>query len=165
MSTTQQNTKPQRAKKLTDYGYQLKEKQSAKRSYGLNEEQFRKYYNAAAKFTGQTGVVLLTKLEKRLDNALYRAGFAISRAQARQLVSHRHVYVNGTRVSIPSIEVKQGDKIQLRDKIELPEHTKCEVSWIKDDRKKRVFEVVSAPTQDDLPIEFDTQKIIEFYSR
>ncbi|MEX2361622.1 MAG: 30S ribosomal protein S4, partial [Patescibacteria group bacterium] len=119
-----------------------------------------------AKFRGTTGEVLLQTLERRLDNALFRSGFAKTRQQARQLVSHRHILLNGSRVSIPSILVKEKDVIEPYKNTTLEFHPEtAEVDWLKVDKKSGKITVKRLPEGTDLPIEFDTQKIIEFYSR
>lgn len=164
-TATKTQGKPTRQKKLTEYGVQLQEKQKARRNYGLREAQFRKYFEQASKFAGKTGDMLLTYLEQRLDNVIFRAGFTLSRRQARQMINHRHFVLNGVRVSIPSIQVKNGDIISLHKPITLPEHSKSDVSWLTTDTKKQTITVKELPSSSDLPIEFDTQKIIEFYSR
>lgn len=168
MVTNNPQQKQQRARqrKITEYGTQLQEKQKTRNAYGLREAQFRRYYNLAAKFRGQTGQMLLKNLESRLDNVLFRAGLAKTRAQARQLVSHRHFKLNGLRVSIPSIAVKVGDVIEPHKGGEIefaPETTAAD--WLKVDKKTGKVTVTRLPEASDLPIEFDTQKIVEFYSR
>lgn len=162
-----QKTQPQkRQKKLTEYAVQLREKQATRNNYGLRETQFRLYFNKALKFRGQTGMVLLQLLERRIDNVIFRAGLAKTRSQARQLISHRHFALNGTRVNVPSIMVKQGDLILAHKKetISVSEDTKP-ADWLKVDAKTMKITVERLPEEADLPIEFDTQKIIEFYSR
>ena len=106
---------PTRRKRLSNYGQQLKEKQKTKAMYGVLEKQFRNYYKEATRMPGITGENLLVLLESRIDNVIYRAGFAATRPQARQLVSHRHFKLNGKLVDIPSIQVKPGDKIELKN--------------------------------------------------
>lgn len=156
--------KPQR--KITEYGQQLQEKQKTKRAYGLRETQFRKYFTNAAKFRGQTGIVLLQTLESRLDNVIFRSGFAKTRAQARQLVNHRHYKLNQHRVSVPSQQITKGDVIELYKKGEPEFYPEIpQADWLKIDKKSGRITVERTPEEKDLPIEFDTQKIIEFYSR
>ncbi len=164
----QQQRAPQRTrqKKLTEYAVQLNEKQKTRNAYELREKQFRGYFNQAAKFRGQTGTVLLQLLERRLDNTIFRAGLAKTRSQARQLVSHRHFSVNGKRVNVPSILVKVGDEVAVNKKEKLTHEPDIKpADWLKVDSKKAAFTVTALPAESDLPIEFDTQKIIEFYSR
>lgn len=158
--------KQTRQRKLSAYGEQLQEKQKTRNAYGLREAQFRRYFNQAAKLRGQTGTMLLQTLERRLDNVIFRAGLAKTRAQARQMVNHRHFSLNGQRVGIPSILVKVGDVIEpYRDlTVELSENLQ-EISWLKLDKSGRRITIKELPQTVDLPIEFDTQKIIEFYSR
>jgi len=156
-----------RPNKVTEYGTQLQEKQKLRNDYGLREKQFRKYFEQAAKQRGQTGQELLTTLERRLDNVVFRAGLALSRAQARQLISHRHFKLNDRRVNIASILVNKGDLISHVGKFKLenkPEKSK--VGWLELDKKGTVITIKDLPSAEDLPlIEFDTQKVVEFYSR
>jgi len=161
--------KPQqqkRQRKISEYGQQLIEKQATRNSYGMREAQFRRYFNSAAKISGQTGAVLLQTLERRIDNVVFRSGIAKTRAQARQLISHRHFIHNNFRVNIPSILVKPGDVIKLfkSGPVELNQDA-LEVDWLKVNKKDGTITVLRLPEGQDLPIEFDTQKIIEFYSR
>lgn len=161
-----QNRPNKRMKKVSEYGQQLQEKQKVRNSYGMRETQFRKYFAQASKFRGQTGSMLLQILERRIDNVIFRAGFTRSRAQSRQLASHRHFTLNGVRISVPSILVKKGDVIALYKEAEVtisPETPKCD--WLKVDAKKGKITVERIPEGNDLPIEFDTQKIVEFYSK
>jgi len=167
-STNTKTNKPgsKRPKKISEYGKQLQEKQKTRNSYGLREAQFKRYFDAAAKFKGQTGEMLLQILERRLDNVVFRAGFTRSRAQARQLVNHRHMTLNGNRVGIPSISVKVDDVIVFHKEHEVsiaPETPK--VDWLKVDPKKGKITVERIPTGIDLPVEFDTQRVVEFYSK
>lgn len=159
-----QSTRP---KKLTEYGIQLQEKQKVRRNYGLREAQFRRYFNQSARFRGQTGEILLQKLETRLDNVLYRSGLTKTRAQARQLVNHRHFVVNGKRVGIPSLQIRPNDVIKPYKASTLIEPNSEAVipGWLKVDNKTFTITIKHLPTLDELPLEFDTQKIIEFYSR
>ena len=131
----------------TDYGTQLKEKQKVRYMYGVMEKQFRNYYKEATRMPGITGENLLVLLESRIDNVIYRAGFASTRPQARQLVSHRHFKLNGSLVDIPSIQVKPGDRIELKDQsndLIVIQHTidtgqdREPVSWLKIDEKKKI---------------------------
>jgi len=155
-----------RQRKLTEYGTQLVEKQKAKNAYGLREKQFRRYYDLAAKFRGKTGEMLLQMLERRLDNVLFRSGFVKSRREARQLISHRHIVLNGRRVSVPSILVDVKDKIEpnTSQMFEYRPETP-EVSWLDVDKKTKKITIKNLPAEADLPLEYDTQKIVEFYSR
>ena len=142
----------------TDYGTQLKEKQKVRYRYGVLEKQFRNYYKEATRMPGITGENLLVLLESRIDNVIYRAGFAATRPQARQLVSHRHFKLNGKLVDIPSIQVKPGDKIELKNQssdLIVIQHTidtgqdREDAGWLKVDEKKKNIEVLNEPTRND----------------
>lgn len=163
-----------RRRKQSEYAVQLREKQKVKRMYGLHERQFRNLFSRAVKKGGVTGENLLVGLETRLDNVIFRLGFASSRNQARQLVRHRHVEVNGQLVDIPSYEVRPGDDIAIRmksrelDVVEgsLESRTRPQlVEWLTLDEKKRVARVVRAPTRDDIPMDVQEQLIVELYSK
>lgn len=161
--------------KLSTYGVQLREKQTAKRVYGIVERQFRRYFQRAARYHGVTGHVLLQLLERRLDNVVYRAGFATTRPQARQLVGHNHILVNGQRVNIPSYEVRPGDVITLAPKsremkviLEAIDRTKSKgrkgwVDFNEDDNSARFVRVPERDELDDIPVR--EQLIIELYSK
>lgn len=161
--------------KASQYALQLREKQKVKRLYGLLEKQFANLMAEASRRPGQSGQVLLEYLERRIDNAVYRAGFAPSRRAARQLVTHGHFLLNGTRVDIPSIRLKPGDKLEVREHSKNTEYFKKldDVSpapnttpeWLKVDRKKQSFEVVGLPTRDDAEPDISEQLIVEYYSR
>jgi small subunit ribosomal protein S4 len=160
------------SKKQSDYGFQLREKQKVKRIYGILERQFRKYYQEAAKKKGATGETLLQLLESRLDNTLYRLGFASSRAQSRQMTTHGHVLVNGKRVNIPSYNLKVGDVVNLRDKAmnfefvkeALKEQDEAKLpDWL--ERKALVGKVKRLPVREELAQDINEQAIVEFYSR
>lgn len=161
---------PKGARVQSQYGRQLREKQKVKRLYGLMEKQFKKYVKTALKSRGNTGEVFLSLLERRLDNVVYRLGFSPTRASARQLVSHRHVFVDGKKVNIPSYQVKPGQTLTLTPKaMEIPaikkqisEEHKIP-SWLK--RKKAVGQVVGLPKREDIPEPISEQDIVEFYSR
>jgi small subunit ribosomal protein S4 len=161
---------PKGTRQPSQYGRQLREKQKTKRMYGLMEKQFRGYVDQALLTKGNTGEKLLSLLEKRLDNVIFRLGFAPTRPSARQLVGHRHVMVNGKIVNIPSYQVRIGDSVSLRTKgAEIPSVKKNlqeEVKipgWVK--RKAVVGKIVRQPTADDVPEPISTQDIVEFYSR
>jgi len=158
------------------YLTQLREKQKVRRLYGLLEKQFAKLMNEASRQDGMTGENLLRFLEQRLDNAVYRAGFATSRRAARQLVGHGHFMLNGRRVDIPSIRVKAGDELVVRPKstksgyfTELDEVVKGSVqvplSWLKSDPKKMTISITGAPTRQEAEPEINEQLIVEYYSR
>lgn len=157
--------------KVSDYGKELREKQKAKRSYGLLENQFRRYFDKAIKVRGKTGEALLQALEMRLDNAVYRLGFTTSRTMARQLVSHGHVLVNGKRLNIPSYAMRVDDVLSLSPKaMEIPtvkklleqEDTKVPVYF---ERKAAAGRLIKIPSRDEIPTEVNEQLIIEYYSR
>lgn len=162
----------QEKKKLTNYGMQLREKQKLKRYYGVLERQFVRYYEEAERMKGITGENLLQLLERRLDNVVYRLGFAASRQQARQLVSHGHIEVNGKKVDIPSFLVKPGDVISVREKSRSMELIKnnLEVSrnvpdWL--ELNKDAFEgrVVSLPRREHIDLPIQEHLIVELYSK
>ncbi len=156
--------------RLSDFGKQLREKQKAKRTYGLTEGQFLRYVQSANRKEGDTEVVLRQLLELRLDNVVYRLGLAASRFEARQRVSHAHIRVNGKKVNIPSYRVKIGDSITVKDpKVFAPLAKKLEKfdppSWLSLDASKLEGKVVAIPGSNDFDTAFDTKRIIEFYSR
>jgi len=160
--------------KETEYLLQLREKQKAKRIYGVLERQFRRYYDKASRQKGITGENLLLLLESRLDNTVFRGGFASSRKDARQLVRHGHVQVNGRKVNIPSYQVKEGDIIELKEKskdlvrvlqsIKFAEGRKV-VPWLKVDFDKRRIEVVSQPDREYIDVPVKESLIVELYSK
>ena len=157
--------------KKSDYGLQLREKQKAKKSYGLLEKQFRKYYKTAARVKGKTGEALFQSLERRLDNAVYRLGLVPSRNMARQLVSHGHVLVDGKITNIPSYLLKLNEVVSLSGKaLEMPavkkmlENTESKtVGYF--EKQAAVGRLVKIPSRDEIPTEVDEQLIIEYYSR
>ena len=158
-------------RKQSEYGLQLREKQKAKRSYGVSEKQFSNYVKLATRVKGKTGETLLQLLETRLDNLVYRLGLVPSRNMARQLVSHGHVLVNGKMVNIPSYQVKVGDVIALAGKaIEIPAVKKSlekAEQKLADylERKATVGKLVKIPNRDEIKIEVEEQLIVEYYSR
>lgn len=163
-----------RAKKIVGYGLQLREKQKAKRFYFALEGQFRKYYEVATTKTGVTGELLLQQLERRLDAVCYKVGFALSRRQARQLVRHGHVLVNGKKVNIPSFQMKVGDVIELREdakKLSIVEgamqfHAGLnQPTWLQIDRPNFSAKVVSLPRRDEIHLPVNEQLIVELYSK
>ena len=164
-----------RRQRLSDYALQLREKQKVRRMYGVLEKQFRNYYKKAAGQKGSTGENLLALLEGRLDNVVYRMGFAVTRAQARQLVSHKSILVNGQKVNIPSYQVQIGDKIgltpkgkeQLRVKeaIALSNELDMVANWCEVDGDKAEGEFKRRPDRDELPAEINEQLIVELYSK
>ncbi|MEJ5186329.1 MAG: 30S ribosomal protein S4 [Candidatus Geothermincolales bacterium] len=158
----------------TEYLLQLREKQKAKRIYGVLEKQFRRYYEKAARKPGITGENLLILLEKRLDNVVYRAGFASSRSDARQLVRHGHVTVNGRKVNIPSYQVRVGDVVEIkeksRDSLRVLQAMRLwegrpTVPWLNVDADKRRAEVVAEPRREDIDIPVKESLIVELYSK
>jgi small subunit ribosomal protein S4 len=164
----------QSRKKLSEYGMQLREKQKARRFYGVLENQFEHYFDLATKIKGQTGENLLSLLERRLDNVVYRLGFAMSRPEARQLVSHRHFTVNGRIVNIPSFLVKPGDVIALktasRSSSKLKGNIEANASrpapkWLDLARENYQATVVALPARDDIDLPVEEQRIVELYSK
>jgi len=161
--------------KLSDYATQLREKQKVKRIYGLLERQFHGYYAKAARGKGNTGESLLQMLERRLDNVVYRMGFAVTRPQARQLVSHKGVLVNGKPVNLPSYQVKAGDSIQLSEKaqkhlnvteaLNLSAQMDLTPGWCEVDAKKFTGVFKAIPDRADLPSDINEALIVELYSK
>ncbi len=163
-----------RAGKQSDYAAQLREKQKAKRTYGVLERQFRRYYQEASRMTGITGVNLLHLLERRLDNVIYRLGFAASRAQARQLVRHNHVLVNGRRVNIPSYLVRIGEPVQvieasraipaLQESMNLRK-SMGGYSWLERNDEDCSGRMLRLPNIDEVAVPVKEQLIVELYSK
>ncbi len=163
-----------RAKKIVGYGLQLREKQKAKRIYFTLESQFRSYYEKASNRTGVTGELLLQQLERRLDNVAYRIGYAISRRQARQVVRHGHVSVNGKKVNIPSFQVKIGDVVEIREKskkLAILESSGqfaaglMQPSWLQIDRQALTGKVIALPKREEIQLPVNEQLIVELYSK
>jgi small subunit ribosomal protein S4 len=163
-----------RRRKASEYAKQLREKQKVKRIYGLSERQFRNVFDRVLKEPGITGEALLVALESRLDNIVYRMGFATSRRQARQLVRHRHVQVNGRVLDVPSFRVRPGDEVKLGDasrelvqvRAALEHFGRTQpVTWIQVDTEKAVGRMVERPTRDAIPIAAQEQLIVELYSK
>lgn len=159
-------------KKVSEYGLQLREKQKAKRFYGLQETQFRNLFDKAARKKGMTGENLLIMLESRLDNAVFRLGFASSRKEARQLVTHGHFLINGKKVDIPSYEVKAGDTIKVKEKSasspkfkEIKDMAITVPSWMTVDVEKLEGKVVALPARDDIDTPVAEHLIVELYSK
>ena len=164
----------QRRGRLSDYGLQLREKQKLRRMYGVLEKQFRSYYKTAARKKGSTGENLLQLLECRLDNIVYRMGFGVTRAESRQLVSHKSILVNGQSVNVPSFQVGAGDKISLTEKArkQLRIQSAMDIAeqlghadWVDVDPKKLEGVFKSAPARSDLPAEINEHLIVELYSK
>jgi small subunit ribosomal protein S4 len=161
--------------KLSDYATQLREKQKVKRIYGLLERQFRSYYTKASRKKGNTGETLLQMLEQRLDNVVYRMGFAVTRPQARQLVSHKGILVNGKTVNLPSYQVKAGDSIALTERaqkhlnvqeaLNLSQQMDLVPSWCEVDAKKFAGVFKAVPDRADLPSDINEALIVELYSK
>ena len=164
----------QRRGRLSDYGVQLREKQKVRRTYGVLEKQFRGYYKEAARRKGATGENLLQLLECRLDNLVYRMGFGSTRAEARQLVSHRTIMVNGAVVNIPSCQCNAGDIIAVREKarqqlriraaLELAGQ-RSDIDWVSVDSGKFEGRFIRVPDRDELPAEINENLIVELYSK
>ena len=164
----------QRRRKVSDFALQLREKQKARRMYGVVERQMRNTFDRALETKGATGDQLLVLLESRLDNVLYRSGFAKSRAQARQLVGHGHVQVNGRTARIPSLTVKANDTVAIRESSRALQYFKDALAWAKTQPRPGWLEVdpdsytakmVTTPTRDQIEAQVDTQLIVEHYSR
>ena len=177
-SITRRNYAPgqngQKKSKISEYGTQLREKQKTKAFYGVGEKQFRRYFDMASNSKGKTGEVLLQILESRLDNVVYRLGFASSRAQARMLVTHGAFEVNGHKVDIPSYLVKAGDVIAVREirkdngaiKIAVEENGSRPVpAWLEKDQEKLSGKVVTLATREDIDLPFEEHLIVELYSK
>ncbi|NLJ64405.1 MAG: 30S ribosomal protein S4 [Christensenellaceae bacterium] len=162
-----------RQRKMSEYGLQLREKQKARRAYGLLETQFKRTYNRATKMKGVTGENLLQLLERRLDNVVYRAGFATSRAHARQLVNHGHFLVDGEKVDIPSFTVRENQVVTVRKRSHNLEYFKIVregssriiPKWLSVDADKLSVSVIALPERDDVDFSLQENMIVEFYSR
>ena len=177
-AVTRRGTPPgqhgQGRRKVSEYGLQLREKQKTRRAYGILESQFRKYYEKAAREKGVTGDNMLRLLEQRLDNVAFRLGFGDSRAQARQMILHGHIRVNGKKVDIPSDQVSIGDVITVKAKSkdvpvfsELREKgsAKPVAKWLELDAEKLEGKVVALPQRDDIDLEIAEHMIVEYYSK
>jgi small subunit ribosomal protein S4 len=167
-------TAGRRRRRFSDRGLQLREKQKARYTYGTLERQFKKTFRLAEKQTGITGENLLVLLERRLDNVVYRLGFADSRSQARQLVRHGHIVLNGKKANIPSCLVKEGDTISWREGSHKTEYykqlveaieAKTVLNWLSLDRQNMVGQVLALPTPEQVDARFDGKAVIEYYSR
>ncbi|KAA3646999.1 MAG: 30S ribosomal protein S4 [Chloroflexi bacterium] len=163
-----------RRSRESDFGKQLRAKQKARRVYGILEKQFRRYYKQALKARGLTGLAILQTLESRLDNVVYRMGYASSRSQARQMVSHGHFMVNGHRAKTPSMQIKPGDQIQIREGSkkktyfkELPDLAgeRNAPEWIERDVKALTGTISRLPERAEIDANIDEQLIVEYYSR
>ena len=172
--STKRNPGGQRRSKKSEYAAQLAEKQKVKFVYGILEKQFRKYYEKAARSKGITGEVLLTTIERRLDNVVFRMGLATTRKEARQMVRHAHFTLNGKKVDIPSIICKPGDVIALKDKSKASEkfkglaelmETAVVPAWLEVDKENLSAKVAQLPKREDIDFPFEEQLIIELYSK
>ncbi|MCL2751163.1 MAG: 30S ribosomal protein S4 [Firmicutes bacterium] len=157
-------------KKTTEYGVQLREKQKAKRAYGLLEKQFRHYYERADLMKGVTGETMLSLIERRLDNVVYRMGIGDSRAHARQIVSHGHITVNGRNVNIPSYEVKAGDTVAIKENkkekfASLKDVKPITPKWVEFDTEKLSGRVLALPQREDVDLSIAEHMIVEYYSK
>ncbi len=160
-------------KKVSNYGEQLREKQKVKRIYGVLETQFRNLYERAEKMPGKTGANLLSLLERRLDDVVYRMGLAASRKEARQLVTHAHFTLNGKKVDIPSLTVNVGDVIAVKEtskssakfKALVENNTRIAPNWLENNLDEMCAKVVSLPTREDIDLEIAEHLIIELYSK
>ena len=165
------NIRPNANRKLTEYGTQLREKQRARFVYGVQEKQFHKLYEEATRKEGVTGVLLLQYLERRLDNVIYRLGFGSTRRQARQIVSHGHILINGKRVDIASYRVKQGDVITVKENskelsvIKESVGQKTVPGWLSLEEGALTAKVLENPGRDAVDFDVNESMIIEFYSR
>ncbi len=166
--------KGERRTRLSDYGAQLREKQKLRRMYGVLERQFRNYYQEASRRTGATGENLLKMLESRLDNVVYRMGFASTRAEARQLVSHKSIQVNGSAVTIASYQVKAGDVVQIREKSKSQLRVQTALAsaaqagfpdWLDVNEKEMRGVFKSAPARDDVLPDINENLVVELYSK
>lgn len=165
---------PKRRRKESEYAMQLREKQKAKFIYGVLEKQFRGYFKRAKSMQGQTGENLMTILETRLDNVVFRLGFARTRKEARQMVTHGHIYVNGRRVDIPSFRVRAGELVSVAPKAKdllvvksaLVSNERVQVpAWLEIDIEKLQGSVLSLPTRDQIDLDINEQLIVELYSK
>ena len=172
--TSNKNPGGQRRAKKSEYAMQLKEKQKVKFVYGMQERQFRSYYEKASRAEGNTGEVLLSMLERRLDNVVYRLGYASTRREARQLVNHGHFTVNGKRVNIPSFLVKVGDLVAVCEaSVSKPRFKKMKEDdafvaapkWLDRDKNTLQGKVVAIPTKEDIDFEIAEHLIVELYSK
>lgn len=163
-----------RRRKVSEYGVQLREKQKIRRTYSVLERQFKRYFETAEERPGVTGENLLRLLETRLDNVVFRMGFASSRAQARQLVSHGHFAINGRPTTVPSHQVRESDRVEVRDSSRSTEYFKQvkdalrsaqRPDWLAVDADKLAGNVTALPRRDQMPLELNEQLVVEYYSR
>ena len=170
--TTTRNTNTQTRRKKSEYALQLQEKQKVKFVYGILEKQFRGYYEKAVRMPGKAGDNLLMQLESRLDNVVYRLGYAITRREARQMVNHGHFTVNGKKVNIPSYQVKPGMVVALKDSSRSIERFKQNLEiyhvvprWLEFDENNMIGKVVAVPTREDIDLPVEERLIVELYSK
>jgi len=163
-----------RPRRISDRGFQLREKQKARQSYGIMERQFRRIFSHAERQAGITAENLVVLMERRLDNIVYRLGFADSRAQARQIVQHGHIMLNGHKTDIPSCLVKEGDTISWKESSTKSEYyqqvaenieAKMIPGWLSLDKENLVGQLSSLPTPDDIEVKFEGKAVVEYYSR
>jgi len=163
-----------RRRKVSEFGLQLREKQKMRRIYSVHERQFKRYFDEAQRHSGVTGEYLLRLLETRLDNVVYRMGFASSRAQARQLVAHGHFSVNGRVTTVPSYQVRMGDKVEVRESSRKSDYFKNareslrgaqRPDWLSVDGDRLEGSVTALPRRDQMPAELNEQLVVEYYSR
>ena len=171
---TTRNSNSQVRRKKSEYALQLQEKQKVKFVYGILEKQFRGYYEKASKMAGKTGENLLILCESRLDNVVYRLGYASTRREARQLVNHGHITVNGRKVNIPSYQVKPGMVIALKESSRSIEKIKANIEansfrtapkWLEYDKTNNIAKVIAAPQRDDVDLPIEEHLIVELYSK
>ena len=171
---TERNSGNKMRKKKSEYALQLQEKQKVKFVYGLMEKQFRKYYDKAVRMPGKTGEELLCLIERRLDNVVYRLGFAMTRREARQLVSHAHFTLNGKKVNIPSIQLKAGDVVAIADKSRKSEKFKAVLEanaakpmpkWLDVNRETAEGRLINLPEREDIDLPVEEHLIVELYSK
>ena len=170
--TTTRNTNTQTRRKKSEYALQLQEKQKVKFVYGVLEKQFRGYYEKAVRMPGKAGENLLIQLESRLDNVVYRLGYAATRREARQMVNHGHFTVNGKKVNIPSYQVKPGMVVALKDSSRSIERFKQNLEiyhvvprWLEFDENNMIGKVVAVPTREDIDLPVEERLIVELYSK
>ena len=168
----QHGANQKRRPRLSGYGLQLREKQKVKKAYGLLEKQFKKYYIEAERQKGVTGETMLSLIERRLDNVVYRMGIGVSRAESRQIVNHGHILVNGKNVNIPSYSVKKGDVIAIKEnskELEMFKQLKgakiVTPKWVEFDTESLTGKVIDLPQRDDIDMAIQEHLIIELYSR
>jgi small subunit ribosomal protein S4 len=163
-----------RRRKISDFGVQLREKQKMRRIYSVHERQFKRYFDEASRHSGVTGEYLLRLLETRLDNVVYRMGFAASRAQARQLVTHGHFALNGRATNIPSRQLAEGDRVEVRQLSRKSNYFKNVAEalrsaqrpdWLTVDADKLAGSLTALPNRDQMPLELNEQLVVEYYSR